>query len=52
MEDKKLVEVMNAINTLYNWCEDHPTCDGCDFRKEKIGCVFRGKSPREYDKIK
>ena len=37
-----------AISTIRDYCESHPTCDGCDFRKEHIGCEFRGKSPREW----
>lgn len=55
MEDKnedipKIVK--QSMQILENWCELHPTCKNCGFRKKHIGCQFRGKSPREYKNIK
>lgn len=37
-----------AIRILSKWCKLHPTCKGCGFRKDKIGCYFRYHSPREW----
>ena len=31
------------------FCESFPTCEGCDFYQEHIGCYFRGKTPREWN---
>lgn len=40
--------VEDAMLTIKRYCESHPTCKGCKYRKEHIGCEFRGKSPREW----
>ena len=36
------------LNAIKRFCLDFPTCDGCPFQKEHIGCMFRGKTPREW----
>ena len=38
----------SAMILIKGYCKNHPTCDGCSYRKEYIGCEFRGKSPREW----
>ena len=43
-----LIFIQEAKNIIKLWCESHPTCDGCNERKEHKGCDFRGKTPREW----
>lgn len=45
---EKTIQVCKAEYILKSYCKMHPTCEGCSFRKEHIGCEFRGKSPREW----
>lgn len=40
--------VTEAMERIARYCESHPTCKGCKYHKEHIGCIFRGKSPREW----
>ena len=48
-------EIMPGINEdtledVYNYCVDHPDCDGCVFKIKNKGCYWRqGKTPREWD---
>lgn len=44
----KYVKAIDSIETLKQFCESFPTCEGCPFKKEHIGCMFRGKTPREW----
>lgn len=38
----------NSLWTIKNLCNEYKTCDGCPFRKEHVGCMFRDKTPREW----
>lgn len=49
-KDRALLNrAVNGMLDIVKYCEAHPTCEGCSFRKEHIGCEFRGKSPREWN---
>lgn len=41
--------IKKAMLIIKEYCESHPTCKGCNFKKKHIGCLFRGKSPREWE---
>ena len=45
---KKNPYILMSVLTLKLECTSHPTCDGCKFKEEHIGCLFRGKTPREW----
>ena len=49
IEDIKYEMMAGCLKMIRWFCRAHPTCDGCPFRKEHIGCSFRGKSPREWE---
>lgn len=36
------------LNNLKQFCLNFPTCEGCPFKEKYKGCMFRGKSPREW----
>lgn len=37
-----------AMRIIKNYCNKHPTCDGCSRRIKHEGCYFRRRSPREW----
>lgn len=41
--------VESALRLLKIYCTNHPTCNNCPFRTDKLGCMFRYMTPREYD---
>ena len=41
-------ELYDSMKVLKKYCDDHPTCEKCIFNKEHEGCIFRGKSPKEW----
>lgn len=43
---------VNLTETVFDICDSHPTCDGCCFWEKYKGCYFRGKTPREWTKLK
>lgn len=36
------------LNAIKDFCNYFPTCEGCPFKEEYQGCLFRGKIPREW----
>lgn len=38
----------DGIKSIKEYCDAHPTCKDCDFMKKHEGCIFRGKSPKEW----
>lgn len=44
----KLSGMEYFLRTIIKFCNSKPTCEGCIFNKKRIGCYFRGKSPREW----
>lgn len=40
--------VLYAVVKLKSYCREHPTCEGCEFKEKYKGCMFRGKTPREW----
>ena len=38
----------DAMKVIAKYCAGAPTCEGCGFWKEKVGCQFRGRTPREW----
>ena len=52
-ELKERIMLNNAIyamRSIQKYCDLYPTCEGCHFRKAHLGCIFRNKTPREWDK--
>lgn len=41
-------KVYDGIKLIKKYCDVHPTCEGCVFMKKYEGCIFRGKSPKEW----
>jgi hypothetical protein len=41
-------KVYDGMKSIKEYCDDHPTCKGCGFMKKHEGCIFRGKSPKEW----
>lgn len=44
----KYSRVDKSLIWIKTYCVMHPTCDNCKFRVKHEGCLFRGKSPREW----
>lgn len=45
--------IKQALNTIKDYCENNPTCEGCSYNNTKVlgksgGCYFRHHSPREW----
>lgn len=38
----------HLLNVLKAFCKSFPTCEGCPFREDHIGCQFKEKTPREW----
>lgn len=52
-DDSQLILVNRAMNTIKDYCENNPTCEGCSYNNTKVlgksgGCYFRHHSPREW----
>jgi len=45
---RHIMRGMLQLNSVKQFCESFPTCEGCPFREEYKGCMFRGKTPREW----
>ena len=43
-----LTRQLLQLESIKEFCKTFPTCDGCPFKEEHIGCAFRGKTPREW----
>lgn len=41
-------EILDDLCRIKSMCNIQRTCEGCPFREEYKGCMFRGKSPREW----
>ena len=41
--------VESALRLIKIFCLNHSTCENCPFRADKLGCMFRYMTPREYD---
>lgn len=41
-------EILDNLCRIKSMCNTQPNCGGCPFREEDKGCIFRGKSPREW----
>ena len=48
MMKKKKTSLNEAMKTIKDYCNKHPTCEGCSRRKKREGCYFRRRSPREW----
>ena len=40
--------ILDDLCRIRSFCNEYSTCDGCPFFKKHKGCIFRGKSPREW----
>ena len=40
--------ILDNLCRIKSLCNTQPTCGGCPFREEYKGCMFRGRSPREW----
>lgn len=47
-EPRHIMRGMLQLNSVKQFCKSFPTCEGCPFREEHEGCMFRGKTPREW----
>lgn len=45
---RHITRVLLQLETLKDFCNGFPTCEGCPFRKKYKGCMFRDKTPREW----
>jgi len=52
-DNSNLLLINQALNTIKEYCENNPTCEGCSYNNTKVlgksgGCYFRHHSPREW----
>ena len=48
-EIDQLETVGVSLAYIKEFCEVHPTCEGCCMRQDFLGCSFRtGRTPREW----
>lgn len=40
--------ILEDLLELKSYCNVNPTCSGCPFKEKHNGCMFRGKTPREW----
>lgn len=40
--------ILEDLHDLKLDCNANPTCSGCPFNEKHNGCMFRGKTPREW----
>ena len=40
--------ILEDLRQLKSYCNVNPTCSGCPFNEKHNGCMFRGKTPREW----
>jgi hypothetical protein len=45
---RHLTRQLLQLESMKQFCLEFPTCEGCPFREEYKGCMFRGKIPREW----
>ena len=45
---RHLTRQILQLNAVKDFCVEFPTCEGCPFYKKYVGCIFRGKTPREW----
>lgn len=41
-------EILDNLCRIRSFCNQNPTCKDCPFCSEHEGCMFRGRSPREW----
>lgn len=45
---EKLKTLEDCLLQIIAFCNEYRTCENCIFEKKYKGCLFRGKTPREW----